>query len=65
MKITSIKQQVKRADRYSVYIDGKFNFALSETELLRLGLHNGQELTDDELDSLKDDSVRDKPDIKP
>lgn len=60
MKITSIKQQIKRSDRYSVYIDGSFNFALSETELLRLGLHCGQELTPDELESLKDDSVRDK-----
>lgn len=60
MKITSIKQQVKRTDRYSVYIDGKFSFALSETELLRLGLHNEKEVTSEELMSLKDDSVRDK-----
>lgn len=60
MKITSIKQQVKRADRYSVYIDDKYSFALSESELLRLGLHNGQELTAEELVSLKDDSIRDK-----
>lgn len=60
MKITAIKQQVKRTDRYSVYIDDKFSFALSETELLKQGLHNGQELTLDELESVKDDSVRDK-----
>lgn len=60
MKITAIKQQVKRADRYSVYIDEKFSFALSETELLRLGIYSGQELTQKELEGLKDDSVRDK-----
>lgn len=60
MKITSIKQQVKRPDRYSVYIDGKFSFALSETELLKQGLYNGQELSQDELVALKDDSVKDK-----
>ena len=60
MKITSIKQQVKRPDRYSVYIDGKFSFALSETELLKQGLYNGQELSAEELLVLKDDSVRDK-----
>lgn len=60
MNITNIKQQVKRADRYSVYIDEKFSFALSETELLRLGIYAGQELTKEELDNLKDDSVRDK-----
>ncbi|HUP26578.1 MAG TPA: RecX family transcriptional regulator [Candidatus Limnocylindrales bacterium] len=60
MKITNIKQQVKRADRYSVYIDGKFSFALSETGLLQQGLYTGQELTAQQLAALKDDSVRDK-----
>lgn len=60
MKISAIKQQVKRADRYSIYIDGKFSFALSETELLKASIHNGQEITDQQLDKLKDDSVRDK-----
>lgn len=38
MKITEIKQQVKRQDRYSIFMDGKYSFALSETELLNLGL---------------------------
>ncbi len=60
MKITAIKQQVKRADRYSIYIDEKYSFALSETELLRLGLHNGQEFTAQELEDLKDTSIQDK-----
>lgn len=60
MKITAIKQQVKRADRYSVYIDEKYSFALSETELLRLGIYSGQEISAEELEKLKDDSVRDK-----
>jgi regulatory protein len=60
MKISAIKQQVKRADRYSVYIDDKYSFAVSETELLRLGIFSGQEITEQELEDLKDDSVRDK-----
>lgn len=60
MKITAIKQQVKRADRYSVYIDEKYSFALSESELLRLGIYSGQEISAEELEKLKDDSVRDK-----
>jgi len=60
MKITAIKQQVKRADRYSVYIDDTFSFTLSGSELLRLGLHSDQEVTNQELLSLKTDSVRDK-----
>lgn len=60
MKITDVKQQVKRSDRYSIYIDNKFSFALSDTELLRLGLYSGQELTAEELSGLKDNSVLDK-----
>jgi len=60
MKITAVKQQVKRADRYSIYIDGAYSFALSETELLKQGLRNGQEITADELAVIQDDSVKDK-----
>lgn len=55
MKITQIKQQVKRADRYSIYLDGKYSFSLGEGELLKLGLHSGQELTEQELTSYRDE----------
>ena len=43
MKITDIKQQLKRRDRYSIYIDGKYSFSLSEGELLAQKLSVGQE----------------------
>lgn len=56
MKITKITQQVKRADRYSIYLDGKYSFSLGEGELLKLGLHSGQELTEQELVSFRDES---------
>jgi regulatory protein len=56
MKITKIARQVKRADRYSIYLDGKYSFSLGEGELLKLGLHSGQELTEDELASFRDES---------
>jgi regulatory protein len=56
MKITKIARQVKRADRYSVYLDGKYSFSLGEGELLKLGLHSGQELTEEELASFRDES---------
>lgn len=56
MKITAIKQQVKRADRYSIYVDGKYSFSLGENELLRLGLHSGQEITEQELANYRDES---------
>ncbi len=60
MKITDIKQQVKRADRYSIFIDEKYVFSLSESALLDSGLRLGQELSDEQLVELKDTSVRDK-----
>ena len=60
MKITNIKQQIKRTDRYSIYVDGRYVCSFSEAELLKLGLHSGQELTEGELEGLKDDSLKDK-----
>ena len=57
MKITQIKQQVKRANRYSIYVDGKYSFSLGENEFLKLGLHSGQEITDDILEEYQDESA--------
>lgn len=57
MKITKISQQVKRADRYSIYVDGKYTFSLGEHDLLRLGIHSGQEITDDQLAEFQDSSA--------
>jgi regulatory protein len=45
MKITSIKQQVKRATGYSIFVDDKYSFSLSEAALLESKLASGQELT--------------------
>lgn len=60
MKITNIKQQVKRADRYSVFVDGKYSFSLSESALLELRLASGQELDPEELKQLQEASGNDK-----
>jgi regulatory protein len=60
MKITSIKQQVKRNDRYSVFVDGKYSFSLSESALLDMRLASGRELTAEELEQLKEASGNDK-----
>ena len=60
MKITDIKQQVKRQDRYSVFVDGKYLFSLSEHELITSALKKGQELSEQELLGLKDQAVLDK-----
>lgn len=60
MKITSIKQQVKRANRYSIFVDGAYAFSLSEAGLLAQGLATGQEFDKQELAKLKAASGEDK-----
>jgi regulatory protein len=60
MKITNIKQQVKRTDRYSVFVDGKYSFSLGESELLKQQLASGQELDQQQLEELKEASGNDK-----
>jgi regulatory protein len=53
MKITSIKPQVKNPDRVSVFIDGKYSFSLSLSELLQEKLKNNQEMEEADLKRLK------------
>lgn len=60
MKITSIKQQVKRTDRYSVFVEGKYAFSLSENALLESKIASGQELTKEQLGDFKKLSADDK-----
>jgi regulatory protein len=60
MKITAIKQQVKRQDRYSIYGDGKYLFSFSESELLSSGIKIGQDLDESKLDELRNKAVLDK-----
>lgn len=60
MKITAIKQQVKQKDRYSIFVNGKYAFSLSEGALLDARLTNGQELDDKQLKELKQQSADDK-----
>lgn len=60
MKITSIKQQVKQAGRYSIFVDGEYSFSLSESALVESGLASGQELSPDEVKKFKQLSSDDK-----
>lgn len=60
MKITNIKQQVKRPDRYSIYIDGAFAFGLSEGALVSARLASGQEIDGGQLEALKETAVEDR-----
>lgn len=60
MKVTDIKQQVKRKGRYSIYLDGKYSFSLSQDELVPSGIRVGREYNQAELDELQQTAVLDK-----
>lgn len=60
MKVSDIKQQVKRQSRYSIYVDQKYAFSLSETELMHSGIRIGKEYTAEQLEELKQVAVLDK-----
>lgn len=56
-KVTKIQQQVKRSDRYSIYIDEAYSFSLSEHQLVGSGLRVGKEFTAEELATFKSESA--------
>lgn len=56
-KVSSITRQVKRQNRYSVFVDDKYSFSLSETQLADSGLHIGQELSAEEIKGYKSESA--------
>lgn len=60
MRITDIKQQVKRQGRYSIFVDDKYSFSLSENELMKSGIRIGREYSDVELAALQNTAVLDK-----
>lgn len=59
-KVTKITQQVKRADRYSIFVDDRYSFSLSESALLVSKIHSGQELSKEEVGEFKKLSADDK-----
>ncbi len=60
MKITAIKQQAKRQDRYSIFVDDTYSFSLSELGLINSGLNVGQEVNKAQLDELQNTAKLDK-----
>lgn len=60
MKITDIKQQVKRAGRYSIYVDGKYSFSLAESELMAQTLRIGQEFDKEQFEAVTNTAIEDK-----
>lgn len=60
MKITKIEAQKKIKGRFSVFIDDKFAFGLSQTGILESKIKIGQEISTQELHALKKLSETDK-----
>lgn len=56
MKVTRIAQQAKRKDRYSVYLDEKYSFSLSDYQLVGSGITVGKEFSKSELEAFLDKS---------
>lgn len=53
MKITSIKQQLKNTERASIFIDSKYSFSLSLSELVAEKLKIGMDIDEPEFKRLK------------
>jgi len=51
-RITQIKPQVADPQRFNVYLDGKFGFALPAEILIKAGLKSGLDLTDEKVKQL-------------
>ncbi len=60
MKITKITEQEKQKGRYSLFVDEKYAFSLSESALLASKLATGQELDESQLREWKQESADDK-----
>jgi regulatory protein len=60
VKITSIKQQARLSGRYSVFVDNKYSFSLSDQALLDSKLTNDTEIDEHQLREYKQLSTEDK-----
>lgn len=60
MKVTAIKQQVKLQGRYSIFVDEKYAFSLSEGALLDAKIYVGNELDEEQVKAYKKLSADDK-----
>ncbi len=57
-KITQITEQKRRANRRSVYLDGKFAFGCNINVIARFMLREGQELSTDQVEQIKNGEVK-------
>src|SRR5690242_8634305 len=55
MLITSVKQSRKVKDMIQIYIDGDYSFSITEEDYLRLNLYERKELTQAEINYIKNE----------
>jgi regulatory protein len=60
MTITAIKKQVKNPNRYSIFVDGKYSFSLSDIALLDSKIKAGDDIQPESLRTLKERADNDK-----
>lgn len=53
MQITALKKQIKNPERVSIFVDGKYSFSLSLSELVTEKIKNGMELDTAQLKRLQ------------
>ncbi|MEN2666474.1 recombination regulator RecX [Listeria aquatica] len=59
MKITAIRIQEKRKERYNVFVDEKYRFSVDEEVLARFHLSKGKTLSEEEIEQIEEaDQVR-------
>ena len=51
-KITAITQQKKNSDRWSIFVDGEFFIGCTSEFLATVNLHEGDEVSPEQLDRL-------------
>jgi Uncharacterized protein conserved in bacteria len=56
MLITKISRAVKTKGRYNVFVDEKYAFSLDELQLVKLGIRKGQEVSEQEITELENES---------
>ncbi len=48
-RITDLKPQTRRTDRYNLYLDGSYKFPVSANTVLAAGLHVGLEISEEDM----------------
>jgi len=56
MKITALKAQVRDKNRINVSVDGKYRLSLDMMQVVELGIRVGLEFTEEELQSIEEES---------